>query len=523
MTALKIELVATPDTLPRQALVVLGAYSDGSLTESARLLSEAMRTRMSALVREGELASAVGANITLFGLAAEGPERVVLVSLGAGAPLTETGYRTVLTAAARLIADTVMPDALVTLSEVEVADRSLAWRLEEAARLLCEARYRFSLPHAAGTRETPGRNGVRRASLVVPGPVEDVHKAAVLRGLAVAEGRAFARDVGNMPGNLATPAFLADTARQLGQRFDLSVEVFEPKDLRMLSMEALLAVVRAERSPSKLIVIGYRRGAPAARPIVLVGQGLACEGGVEWGRWGMCGAAAVLGTLCAVARLALPLNIVGLLPTAEVAADAIRRGDIVRTMSGQTIEILCPNAAGRLILCDALSYAEHFEPASVIDIATSSSTSAVALGSQASALFTNDVDLARDLMMSGLESGDRVWQFPLWEDEPSPLASTVADIGNASGPMGEAVSAACFLQRFAGHTRWAHLDIAGTAALGRDRQEASGRPVQLLSNFFMRLAGQTRPPDGRRRAAVRGSASSLGPRASPGRAHQKSI
>ena len=274
--------------------------------------------------------------------------------------------------------------------------------------------------------------------------------------------------------------------------------------LPTLAMGAILAVGRADEATSRLIVLGYRGGAPAARPIVLIGEGLTFDAGrivsgsaahANATKSGMSGAGAVLGTLLAVARLQLPLNVVGLLPTAEIVAGASRSrpGDVVRTMSGQTVEILSADEAGRLVLCDALPYTEHFDPACVIDVAAPGGPSMVPLGGHASSLFSNDADLAHDLLASGLESGDRAWLLPLWDEDQLQLESPVADMSSHGGPMAEAVTAAGFLLRFAGHTRWAHLDIAGTARVPGTGASATGRPVALLTSFLVRRASRRRP------------------------------
>lgn len=501
---MKIELVTRADDLCRASLVVIGVFADGTLTPSADRLPPQTRDRVAALVAAGELPPRIGARIPLYGLSADVPAKILLVFLGASARLSDTAYRAVLAAAAQTLAESTSREAVVTLTEVEVADRAVDWRIEQAARLLADGAYRFTLPTAGQRLDTSAHAGVDTVALVVPGSVETAHEAAARRGLAVAEGLALARDLGNLPSSICTPGYLGDTARRLARQFGLTVEIFEQADLEKLAMGALLAVGRADQATGRLIVLGYRGSAPAARPIVLIGEGLTFDAGrivsgpgADAGatKSGMSGAGAVLGTLLAVARLRLPLNVVGLLPTAEIVAGASRSrpGDVVRTMSGQTVEILSADEAGRLALCDALSYTEHFDPACVIDVAAPGGPSAVPFGGQASSLFANDADLAHDLLASGMESGDRAWLLPLWDEDQLQLDSPVADMSSHGGPMTEAATAAGFLLRFAGHTRWAHLDIAGTARLAGAGPSATGRPVALLTGFLVRRAGRRRP------------------------------
>ncbi|RAI01973.1 leucyl aminopeptidase [Acuticoccus sediminis] len=495
---MNIDLVTCSQSLGQTSLLVLGAYTDGTLTPSASILPEETLVRLSALVIAGELRRHVGAQLQLFGLSAAVHRKILLVCLGSHGPLSESAYRTVLAATARTLAESLSRDAVVSLTEVDVAGRGVEWRIGEAARLLADGAYRFVLPGRGATMPADGteRTGVECVALVVPRAVEAAHEAAARQGLAVAEGLALARDLGNMPSTVCTPTYLAETSRSIGSKFGLEVEVFEWGDLEKLGMGALLAVGHAS---ARLIVVGYRSGPPASRPIVLVGEGLTFNSAAARPRdtrFEMSGAGAVLGTLWAAARLKLPLNLVGLVPAAECAA-APRPGCVVRAMSGETVEVRGTDAAGWLILCDALSYAEHFEPACVIDVATLTDPSTVAFGSQASCLFANDGPLAHELLTCGFETGDRAWQLPLWDDGEPPAGAT-----------SDSVAAAGALMRFAGQTRWAHLDIGGTATVHRhaamqgNALAATGRPVPLLTTFLIHRAARTRNGEAARVAST---------------------
>lgn len=507
---MNIELVTGCSEFAHVPLLVVGAFADGTLTASAAMLTEETAVRLSALVIAGELRREPGSQLQLYDFSVAFHRRILLVALGPGAPLSERAFRAALGVAAQALAEGPARGAVVTLTAVEVAGRNLEWRIQLAARLLTDARYRFTLSEGPARRRYTADGEADRVSLVLPCAVEEGHALAVRRGLAVAEGVAVARDLANAPPGVCTPAFLAEVASAIGVRFSMEVEVFERDDLASLGMEALLAVGEDERAPCNLVVMRYRGGAPAARPVVLVGQGLTSEpgGGAAPGEGGrrdprldMSGAAAVLGTMWGVASLQMPINLLGLVPAAAVRGgmSPARLGGVVRSMSGQTIEILSPDTAGLLILCDALSYAQHFKPACLIDVAASSGAATLPLGAYASGFLANDAALAQELLASGLEAADRAWQLPLWEDCEAELASAVADMASSAGPLAEPVTSACFLLRFAGDTRWAHLDITGTARRDGERWAATGRPVPLLMTFLARRAARSRQAAATRR------------------------
>jgi leucyl aminopeptidase len=263
-----------------------------------------------------------------------------------------------------------------------------------------------------------------------------------------------------------------------------------------LGMGALLSVSRGSRQPAKLIVVEYHGGGKNDAPVALVGKGLTFDAGgisikpaadMDEMKYDMCGGASVLGTLRAIAQMKLPLNVVGVIPSSENLPDgaANKPGDIVTSMSGQTIEILNTDAEGRLILCDALTYTERFKPAAVIDIATLTGACVIALGAHASGLLGNNDDLIQDLLRAGTEAFDRAWQLPLWDQYQSQLDSNFADMANVGGRPAGTITAACFLARYTRKFKWAHLDIAGTAWKKGKEKGATGRPVGLLTQYLM--------------------------------------
>ena len=310
-----------------------------------------------------------------------------------------------------------------------------------------------------------------------------------------------ARDLGNLPANVCNPAYLADTARSLGREFGLEVEVLERDDMKQLGMGAALAIGQASAQACKFIVMQYARGGSAARPIVLIGKGVTFDTGgislkpgasLDEMKFDMCGAASVFGAVKTIARLRLPLSVVGIVPAVEnmPGGNATRPGDVVTSMSGQTIEILNTDAEGRLALADALTYSERFHPTCVIDVATLTGACVIALGNQTSGLFANDDALADELLQCGTDSGDRAWRLPMFEEYQDQLKTNFADMSNLGGRPAGAITAACFLNRFVRGYKWAHLDIAGTNAVSGEGKGATGRPVPLLTEFLIGRANR---------------------------------
>ena len=481
------------------ATVVVGVSADGKLDGAAAALDKASGGRLGKLLKRGDLDDKAGATVLLHDVDGIAAERILLVSLGKRDAWGEKAWRDAVGAAAKALAASPAREAAVFLGEAALPGRQPAWMLEQLTRLLADGAYRFDAPRA-----TPAKRelGVRRITLGISGKVDAALEAAVRRGQASAEGMALARDLGNLPGNVCTPTYLAETAQQLGKQFKFKVEVLDRADMEKLGMGALLSVARGSHQPPRFIVMHYKGGKAKDKPVVLVGKGITFDTGgislkpaaeMDEMKYDMCGAASVIGTFKAIARMALPINVVGLVPTTEnmPGGSATRPGDVVTSMSGQTIEILNTDAEGRLILCDALTYAERFKPACVIDVATLTGACVVALGKIPSGLLANDDELAAELLARANESGDRAWQLPLWEEYQELLKSNFADMGNIGGRYAGTITAACFLARFTKAYKWAHLDIAGTAWVSGDAKGATGRPVPLLAHFLATRAGVT--------------------------------
>jgi leucyl aminopeptidase len=366
---------------------------------------------------------------------------------------------------------------------------------EAAVLAASDARYvyRHTKPSA------PKEGALAKLTLLVADADAKAARKGLAQGEAVAAGVTLARELANRPGNHCTPSHLAQAVRALGKEHRLEVEVLERKDVEKLGMGAFLAVAQGSEESPKFIVAHYRGAAKSVAPVVLVGKGITFDSGgisikpaaeMDEMKFDMGGAASVIGTLRAIAELKPRLNLVCIVPACEnlPSGKAIKPGDVVTSLSGQTIEILNTDAEGRLILCDALTYAERLKPAMVVDVATLTGACVVALGHHHSGLFTADDALAAQFGQAAGDALDPCWRMPLDEEYDEGLKSNFADMANVGPRAGGAITAAMFLRRFTGKYRWAHLDIAGTAWKSGTAKGATGRPVGLLTHFVLAQA-----------------------------------
>ena len=486
----------SPEKL-KNGCVVAGVFAGGELSAAAKALDKASDGSIAAILARGDLDDEAGATLTLHALPGLATPRVLLVSLGKAGELTDKTYRDAVSAAARQLAGSPADDAAFCLADVDLPGRDAAWRIAQAAQILKDSTYRCD---ELKSKKDESKKGVKKLVFVTRGkPAADLD-AALQEGEAIAEGVALAKTLGNLPGNVCTPGYLAATARKLAKEHKIKVEILERADMEKLGMGSLLSVAQGSHEPPKFIILNYKSGKPKDKPVVLVGKGITFDTGgislkpgegMDEMKYDMCGAASVLGTFKAIARMELPINVVGLIPTTEnmPGGSAIKPGDIVTSMSGQTIEILNTDAEGRLILCDALTYAERFDPVAVVDIATLTGACIIALGNLTSGLLANDDALAAELLASGQAAGDKAWQLPLWDEYQDMLKSNFADIPNIGSKGAGTITAACFLARFTKAYKWAHLDIAGTAWKSGADKGATGRPVPLLTRFLIGRAG----------------------------------
>ena len=386
---------------------------------------------------------------------------------------------------------------------------------DDAVRAAVTATAETSYAYVA-TKSKPEGRALERATIAVPASVT-AHRQAFEAARGTAAGIEFARELGNLPPNMATPSRLGDEARKLAKAHGFRCEVLGPKEVERLGMGSFMAVARGSEEPLRFIVLQYRGAAESQAPVVLVGKGITFDSGgisikpspeMDEMKFDMCGAASVLGTFRALGELKPKLNVVGLIPACENLPDgrAMKPGDVLTSMSGQTIEVLNTDAEGRLILCDALTYAERFKPRAVVDIATLTGACVIALGGVRSGLFASDDGLARALQDAGDAALDLCWRMPLDDDYGDGLKTNFADVANVAGRPGGSITAAKFLQRFAGKYPWAHLDIAGTAWKGGAAKGATGRPVGLLVQYLLsQQDGAVAAPSkaARRKAAAR--------------------
>ena len=481
-----------PAALTADCLVV-GAFADKSLTPSASALDEASGGRLRALIERGDVSGKTGKTALLHDLPGVTAARVLVVGLGEVAKFGVPQYLKAVGDAARALKSGPIAHAVLTLTEVEVKGRSPGWNLRQAAIAVDHACYRYTatLGEKSKNKADPG---LRRLSL------RGDDTAALGHGQAIAAGVKFARELGNLPPNICNPGYLAQQAQEFASRFDnTSCDVLEREQMQELGMGSLLAVARGSANPPRLIVLKYNNGGDA-KPYVLVGKGitfdtgginLKTQGGIEEMKYDMCGAANVMGTFVAAVGMKLPVNLVVIVPAVENMpdADSYRPSDVLTSMSGKTIEVGNTDAEGRLILCDALTYAQRFEPAALVDVATLTGACLVALGRFASGLMSKDDDLADELLSAGEHVFDRAWRLPLWDEYQTQLESSFADVYNIGGRWAGAVTAGCFLARFTEGQRWAHLDIAGVANDEGKRGMATGRPVGLLAQWLIDRSG----------------------------------
>jgi leucyl aminopeptidase len=487
----------SPETA-KAGCVVLGIYANQELTPAARRADQAAKgTLRKALA---DLSGKAGSTLLLRSVAGIAAERVLLVGLGERGEFGDSAFRDAVRGAAGALKDLGAKDAAFFLVDLKVpgpaGERHLAWNVRHAVLGLREAFYRFD---QLKSQKKPPAAALQHVFL--PFTAKKELQEALVEGASTADGVELAKTLGNLPPNICTPAYLADEAKKLARQFKLGVEVLERADMQKLGMGALLAVAAASHNAPKLIVLRYNGAAKAKKPIALVGKGITFDtggisikpaGDMDEMKFDMSGAGSVLGAIRALAGMKAPVNVIGVIPTCEnmPGGHATRPGDIVTTLSGQTVEILNTDAEGRLILCDALTYAARFNPEKVIDIATLTGACVVALGNIASGLFANDEALAAEVIAAADDARDPVWRLPLWEEYQEGLRSNFADFANIGGRAGGAITAACYLARFTRKLRWAHLDVAGTAWKSGREKGSTGRPVPLLVRFALRHAGR---------------------------------
>ncbi len=484
---------ARPETL-KTATLVIPVGEGGKLGATAKAVDAASGGAIAALLKRGDLAGKPGQTLLAHGVANLKAERVLLVGTGKDAELSDRQLRKLIAAVYGVLKNLAGSDALLALQDVQVKSRDAYGKARLLVESLADAGYQFD--RFKSQKATPG--ALKKITLITNKADTAAVERATREARAIAIGMALTKDLGNLPPNICHPSYLAEQAKELGKAHkNLKIEILDEKKLQALGAGAFLAVGQGSEQPPRMIVMQYNGGKKGDKPHALVGKGITFDTGgisikpaanMDEMKYDMGGAASVFGTLRAVLELQLPINLVCLLACAEnmPSGGATRPGDIVTTMSGQTVEILNTDAEGRLVLCDTLTYAERFKPQSVIDIATLTGACIVALGSNVSGLMGNDDELVNQILAAGRQADDRAWQLPLYDEYQEQLDSPFADIANIGGPKAGTITAGCFLSRFTKAYKWAHLDIAGTAWVsgGKDKG-ATGRPVPLLTQYLL--------------------------------------
>jgi leucyl aminopeptidase len=483
----------------RSACIVVGVYEPRRLSPVAEQLDEISEGYISSLLRRGDLEGKAGQMLLLHHVPNVLSERVLLVGCGKERELDERQYKQIIAKTIQTLNETGSMEAVCYLSDLHVKGRDVYWKIRQAVEATQESLYTFL---QLKTKKGEPRRPLRKIVFNVPTRKElPVGERAMEHGLAIAKGVSLARDVANMPPNICDPAYLWEQAQKLDAEYDsLSVEVVGEAQMEELKMNSYLAVGRGSEKESMMSIIHHKGGKPDEAPIVLVGKGLTFDSGgislkpgeaMDEMKYDMCGAASVVGVMQTVAELNLPLNIIGVLAGCENMPDgkAYRPGDVLTTMSGQTVEVLNTDAEGRLVLCDALTYVERFMPDTVIDIATLTGACVIALGKHATGVMSSHNPLAHELVNASEQSSDKAWRLPLWDEYQEQIESPFADFSNLGGRPAGTITAACFLSRFTKKYTWAHLDIAGTSWVSGKNKGATGRPVPMLSQFLFNRAG----------------------------------
>ena len=483
----------------RSACIVVGVYEPRRLSGVAEQLDEISEGYISNLLRRGDLEGKAGQMLLLHHVPNVLSERVLLVGCGKERELDERQYKQIIAKTIQKLNETGSMEAVCFLTELHVKGRDTYWKVRQAVETTQDTLYTFlQLKSKKGEPRRP----LRKIVFNVPTRRElTVGEKAVEHGLAIAKGMKVTKDVANMPPNICNPAYLWDQAQQLAAEYDsIDVECVNEANMADLGMNSYLAVGRGSENESLMSIIHHKGGEPDQQPLVLVGKGLTFDSGgislkpgegMDEMKYDMGGAASVLGVMHTVAALNLPVNVIGVLAGCENMPDgkSYRPGDILTTMSGQTVEVLNTDAEGRLVLCDALTYVERFDPDTVIDVATLTGACIIALGKHATGLMSTHNPLAHELLNASEQASDRAWRLPLWDDYQEQLESPFADMTNLGGRPAGSITAGCFLSRFTKKYNWAHLDIAGTAWNSGKNKGATGRPVPMLAQFLMNRAG----------------------------------
>lgn len=488
--------VVDPVKQSSQCLVIF-CFEGTKLSVGAEAVNAADAGQLAQILKREKFKGSAGQSLLLLSPQGITAERLLVVGLGSqdkAGNITVENFRKAAAAIPNALKSTPCTELSLTLAGVTIADHAADWASRQITEFLITSQLR-----ADGLKSKPAEVHFAPAKVTLgfDKPALKAAASGIDLGTAIASGVNYARELGNLPGNVCTPTYLASEAKKLGRgHTNLKVSVLEEKDMKALGMGSLLSVSAGSDQPAKLIVMEYKGADKKSAPIALVGKGITFDtggislkpgAGMDEMKFDMCGAASVLGTFKTILALKPKCNLVGVIAASENMPNgsATKPGDIVTSMAGLTIEILNTDAEGRLVLCDALTFTERFKPKAVIDIATLTGACVIALGNHASGLYANNEQLSQDLLKAGQEAHDRAWPMPLWDEYQKGLDSNFADMANVGGREGGSITAACFLSRFTKNMNWAHLDIAGTAWLSGGAKGATGRPVPMLVQYIL--------------------------------------
>ena len=475
--------------------IILPLHTDLKLTTSSVLVNKITKNFVRDTIRESNFSGKTGSTLFVHKSIEKWCDGILFVGLGDKSKLTRGTYIKVVDAIFQTLKNFNKNEATLISEDFKNAKFEIDWTLQTITKFFVEKTYKYAHTKKPQTK----KDSLKKINYLVKNSEKIETKESVIRGKAIGDGINLARDLGNLPPNICTPTFLANKAKILNRLKNVNVRVLSRKDLERLGMGSLLSVSNGSYEPPQFIIIKYNGGTKSQRPVVLIGKGITFDTGgislkpsnaMDEMKYDMSGAGSVIGTMQSIAKMKLPLNVVALVPASEnmPGGGATRPSDVVKSMSGKTIEILNTDAEGRLILCDAITYASRFKPAAIVDVATLTGACVVALGSVVSGMFSNNDDLAAELERAGHKSWDRVWRLPTWPEYHEQLESNFADMANIGGRAAGSVTAACFLEKFA-EFPWAHLDIAGTAWISGKAKGSTGRPVPLLCEFLMSRSG----------------------------------